>query len=249
MSLSHSPSIVMSDLVLYLDAANIKSYSGSGTTWNTLSSTPATITVQNLSSGTVSGTNSYITFSATSATDVVTYYQITGTSITSNTINLTLEACINIDNFFASAGQPTECRPISPRTFEGNSPIGFGIRNGIISAEINTTDVIAKINGWFTSATANTACTTGTWIYVSQVTDDSAKTLRTFVNGSLVSTITYTGTPRWSPGGEGFLIGRGFYGGTLNYSGKVAFVRFYNRTLTDAELLQNFNALRGRFDL
>lgn len=249
MSLSHSPSIVMSDLVLYLDAANIKSYSGSGATWNTLSSTPATITVQNLSSGTVSGTNSYITFSATSATDVVTYYQITGTSITSNTVNLTLEACVNIDNFFTSA-ERTLSRPISPRTFEGFAPLGFDIRNGSIGAGINS--IGAEINttdGWFTSNTANTACTTGTWIYVSQVTDDSAKTLRTFVNGSLVNTITYTGTPRWSSGGAGFLIGRGFYGGTLNYSGKVAFVRFYNRTLTDAELLQNFNALRGRFGL
>ena len=242
MSLSHSPSIVMSDLVLYLDAANVKSYSGSGTAWNTLSSNSATITVQNLSSGTVSGTNSYINFSATGATSTATYYEITGTSITSNTINLTLEACVNIDNFFTTFDGNLEARPISPRTFEGFSPLSFGIRNGLIGAEINTTD------GWFTSNTANAACTTGTWIYLSQVTDNNAKTLRTFINGSLVNTITYTGTPRWGLA-AGFLIGRGFYGGTLNYSGKVSFVRFYNRTLTDSELLQNFNALRGRFGL
>ena len=37
MSLSHSPSIVLNSLVLALDAANIKSYPGSGTTWDDLS--------------------------------------------------------------------------------------------------------------------------------------------------------------------------------------------------------------------
>jgi hypothetical protein len=33
MGLGHSPSIVRDGLVLYLDAANPKSYPGSGTTW------------------------------------------------------------------------------------------------------------------------------------------------------------------------------------------------------------------------
>ena len=37
MALFHSPSIVTSGLVMYLDAANIKSYSGAGTSWTDLS--------------------------------------------------------------------------------------------------------------------------------------------------------------------------------------------------------------------
>ena len=37
MALSHSPRIVTNGLVLALDAANIKSYPGSGTTWTDLS--------------------------------------------------------------------------------------------------------------------------------------------------------------------------------------------------------------------
>ena len=37
MALSHSPSIVTNGLVLCLDAANSKSYPGSGTTWTDLS--------------------------------------------------------------------------------------------------------------------------------------------------------------------------------------------------------------------
>ena len=37
MGLAHSPRIVRDGLVLYLDAANIKSYPGSGTTWTDIS--------------------------------------------------------------------------------------------------------------------------------------------------------------------------------------------------------------------
>ena len=37
MSLSHSPIIIRDGLVLYLDAENAKSYSGTGTTWSDLS--------------------------------------------------------------------------------------------------------------------------------------------------------------------------------------------------------------------
>lgn len=37
MALAHSPSVVRSGLVLHLDAANTKSYPGSGTTWTDLS--------------------------------------------------------------------------------------------------------------------------------------------------------------------------------------------------------------------
>ena len=47
MGLSHSPSLVMNGLVLCLDAANIKSYPGSGTTWTDLSGGGNTGTLTN----------------------------------------------------------------------------------------------------------------------------------------------------------------------------------------------------------
>ena len=37
MALAHSPRIVRDSLILYVDAANSKSYPGSGTTWKDLS--------------------------------------------------------------------------------------------------------------------------------------------------------------------------------------------------------------------
>ena len=47
MGLAHSPSIVMNGLVLALDAANSKSYPGSGTTWTDLSGNSNTGTLTN----------------------------------------------------------------------------------------------------------------------------------------------------------------------------------------------------------
>jgi len=47
MGLNHSPRIVTSGLNLYFDAANRKSYSGSGTTWTNLSSNTNSLTLVN----------------------------------------------------------------------------------------------------------------------------------------------------------------------------------------------------------
>ena len=47
MGLAHSPSLVMNGLVLALDAANPKSYPGSGTTWTDLSGRGNTGTLTN----------------------------------------------------------------------------------------------------------------------------------------------------------------------------------------------------------
>jgi hypothetical protein len=47
MGLSHSPSIITQNLVLCLDAANSKSYPGSGTTWTDLSGNGNTGTLMN----------------------------------------------------------------------------------------------------------------------------------------------------------------------------------------------------------
>jgi hypothetical protein len=47
-----------------------------------------------------------------------------------------------------------------------------------------------------------------------------------------------------------FLIGTGQYTGAYTFTtGKIALSRFYNRALTAAEVLQNYNAQKGRFGL
>ena len=47
MALSHSPSIITDSLILCLDAANTKSYPGSGTVWTDLSGNGNNVTLTN----------------------------------------------------------------------------------------------------------------------------------------------------------------------------------------------------------
>ena len=71
MSTRYNPSIVRDSLLLYLDAANTKSYPGSGTTWYDLSgnnknptlTNGPTFNSDNLGSIVLDGTNDYVEFS------------------------------------------------------------------------------------------------------------------------------------------------------------------------------------------
>lgn len=69
--------------------------------------------------------------------------------------------------------------------------------------------------------------------------------VRLYRNGVLVNTLATAGTL----GGSGSNMFVGNYAGTYNTIGQIPVVKIYNRTLSDAEVLQNFNALRGRFGI
>lgn len=240
MGIAYNTAVVTRGLVMYLDASSIKSYASS-TTWTDISGNNVPATLQNSSAATVTGVQGpagYLNFAAVDATGTVGYYLINSAAISSLT-TLSIETCVYVDAFYISSGS-AQARPVSPRITETGSPIGFGIFNGGLTIEINAGGT------WFSSSYSNASITPGKWLHISQVTDDAGKILKTYFNGILVNTLAYTGAPA---SGGGILLGRGFYGGTLNYAGRIGFVRVYNTALTDQEIQQNFNALRGRYGL
>lgn len=82
--------------------------------------------------------------------------------------------------------------------------------------------------------------TSGTW-YQLLVVYDSTATSHFYVNGASVSSFTNTITK--SPASFG--VGAGS-GGEL-FGGKIAIINWYNRILSAAEVVNNFNARRSRF--
>ena len=44
-------------------------------------------------------------------------------------------------------------------------------------------------------------------------------------------------------------LGKGTYNGYDHFTGKVSNIQIYNRVLTTAEIQQNFNAMRERYNL
>jgi hypothetical protein len=61
-------------------------------------------------------------------------------------------------------------------------------------------------------------------------------------NGTLIGTTTFTGSGSTKP----LRIGRT---GTTYFSGSIGPVAIYSRSLSSSEILQNYNALKGRFQI
>ena len=82
----------------------------------------------------------------------------------------------------------------------------------------------------------------GTWGHVVGVLDTTA--IRIYLNGVEIGTAT-TRTINPNPNNSPLYIS----GPTYSLNGKIAISRIYNRALTATEVLQNYNAQKGRFGL
>jgi len=116
--------------------------------------------------------------------------------------------------------------------------------------EVNSgTDVVMYVfnsEGQVGAFTSGGIFSFGSWMCVAGTYDNSAQQIKTYINGVLRATrsntpaITYSvNNRRISPTSYG--------GGPVN--NKIALVRQYSRSLSDTEVLQNFNAQKGRFGL
>jgi hypothetical protein len=241
MALSHGPPIVTNGLVLALDAADRNSYPGSGTTWTDLSGNGNTGTLTN--GPTYSSSNGgSIAFDG-----VDDYVQIN----TNSSLQISTEVTIT------SIVKPGVIGNNKVRLIDTNIPSGISVSGSMISLKVGTTSPYQDIS-WFISdgssyyeVRRSTSIITSTSIpYVITVrwrkSDGSASI---FVNGietSYASSVTFTGTPGTLTNSMmiGFLPGYGLYGNQTIYT-----THLYNRYLSNAEISQNFNALRGRFNI
>jgi hypothetical protein len=79
----------------------------------------------------------------------------------------------------------------------------------------------------------------------------SGKTCKFYYNGVYSSTGTTTGIEQGSNSTTNLIIGsiRNANSPSWNFAGRISLITMYNRVLTDAEILQNFNVLRGRYGI
>jgi hypothetical protein len=93
--------------------------------------------------------------------------------------------------------------------------------------------------------------TTGSWNQIVMKYTNETGTLSGYVNGVLGNTESNLG--KQYPGNYYITIAddevTNFGGGGLNYTGKISNVKYYDRALSDAEVLQNYNALKTRYIL
>ena len=237
MATNYNPKIITDGILLALDAGNIKSYPGSGTTWTDLS---------RINNASFVGA-AYSSFGGGSIEfDGIDDYVDLGekTYIGSGEIetgepngNYTLEAWINVRT---SQGTGT-----SADSIVGNrSSSGVGMQVGI-SGNFPRINYGARSTSNFYSSTFSY----NTWTHVvwSRIGGTS---VRTYLNGKFdTSTSANNLEVQSGQAYTGMRIGNSSSRINGFYDGYISIVRIYKIGLTDEQVLQNFNATRRRYGI
>jgi len=226
MSAIGGPNIVEDGLVLALDAANVKSYPGSGTNWTDLSG--------NGNNGTLTNGPTFDSANLGSISfDGVDDYIDMGDKF--NTLTGTISFWIKLTNSISVPSSQNQ-RPwgkngnFESRWGGGNTTSNASLINDIGAS--NSTQTVQ--NEWLNTV----------WYNIATTYDESTNTSKIYVQGVLNA----TGTAGNVTGLTGnFNIGRSSTGGYID--GKISNFLIYDRVLLSTEVLQNYNATKGRFGL
>jgi hypothetical protein len=227
MGFYHSPKIVTDGLILALDAANTKSYPGSGTTWTDLSG---------------NGNNGSLVNGPTFNSDNLGSIEFDGVS---DYVDTGLALIYNFPFSFSfwinttDTGDPFGSRSTS---FTGSPLLIFRISSNDFEYRIRGS------NGQNKQVFANKKINDGKWYYI--VCTTSINSCNIFINSELRNT-TSNNQLDINQSDVSFMIGARNNNGNSNAHTNilVSNFSFYNRALTSEEIQQNFNATKGRYGL
>jgi hypothetical protein len=225
MAFSFGNTIITDGLTLYLDALNPSSYPGSGTTWYDLSSQKNNGTL--VASPTYNGNS----FTFNGSTQRVGSFPIQIADTGSKTIS-------------------TFVNPVDTTTSMGicGTYVGAGGGWGMLLNYSGDGEII-YFHAAGTTAGVNKVITAGNqWYHLAVSYNKSTTTVTFYKNGQQVgSPNTSVTTLTLNPDNGG--IGSDSGTGGRVFSGKISNIQIYNRALSATEILQNYNALKGRFGL
>lgn len=234
MSTQYSPRSITSGLVASVDAANPKSYPGSGTIWTDLSGNgnhgqlingPLTYNTQNNGSLSFDGIDDYADLGSGSSLVLTNAMTIQlWTNLSANAA----ETILVTRSIVSGSVNPTDWRFMT-KVYANGIGLNWGWRptpNGSDRTEF-TGSMNLALSTWHNLA----------------VTFNGTK-LRLYYSGSLDAeydeAVDLTNV-------YPIRFGQGIGGAKVYLNGKLAMVSIYNRVLSPDEILQNFNATRGRF--
>ena len=228
----YGPRVVTNGLVLCLDAANPKSYPGSGSTWYDLSGLKNYFT---LSGG-------YSLVDGTMDFDGVNGYVYS----TTNYVN---DGIIGTGNIAYSMEAWAMIRSNPGDTTSGYSIIGNAASTGIglqfMRPSANQVNFGYRTNSNFYSVGG---IVLNNWYHIvgTKIANGNS---HIYINGQLDTTYTTTTFMDIDATSAQMQIGYAATRITGRYDGQIAIVKLYNTTLTASDVLQNFNAQRGRFGI
>lgn len=232
MAFQYSPKITTESLGVYLDVANRYSYSGSGADWYDLAKTGAS---GSLTAGFAYDSASRSFYAATATSSTAAWIAITPTISFADLSPYSLEFVVKL-------------RPDAATTY--HSLCGNGQTNPWVGIYGNT----ASWNMFFRESTSGTYSNSATvtnynlaskWATVC-ITLDIYRTVRFYLNGSLLSTATtFSNVLNISRLAGGYSSGVNSH----PFQGYFSTCRIYRKTLTDVEVLRNYLALSSRFGI
>jgi hypothetical protein len=231
LTLRGSSAIITAGLALYLDAGNVTSYPGTGTTWTDLIGSRA---FNFIGSPTYSSANGgYINFNPNNGD-----YAQCNTSLSTLT-TWTTEVWHYYD--YGTTGQApailTEIYPGSGASLNyslgENSANGTGLGIGFFDGNTTT---------WH--STPGYALPLGHWYHIVGTYDGT--TLKLYINGTVVESIAASGTLASSNSGIRLMCR---WDNPDLWGGRLGVVRIYNGDITQSGVTNNFNTERSRFGI
>ena len=235
-----APNIVKDGLVFYQDAANLRSYPGNGTSWNTLVGDKnctlyggPTYQTNNGGGLVFDGGDDYA--------QTTSFPEIDG--LNTYTFNLWIKyggTDTSAQSLFCKPKQSSWAEDIDFRWYPSSTKLLY---------TINT-------NTKFTSDNINLSTTTFTnlCLVVNSAESSNADKIKVYLNGNTIPNDTgLPPTAATSGGNQPLIIGGGRQGNSgsviREFDGKINLVSVYDKSLTASEVKQNYNALKGRFGL
>jgi hypothetical protein len=243
MAYNFSPKIVTDGLMLYLDAANTRSYPGTGTVWSDLSRSGNNGTLTNFNSPSPqtifnSANGGSIIFDGTN--DYVNLPEITPTLFT-------------LSCWFRATGVPSTNDFFGGNLIISNPQLfGGNVQYSLAYSWLNQTIGFAvQQNGGGAFTPTNSVLRNTIYNAVGVFTGTRNQI---YINGSFVVETVNTTTPIYpSTGDRSARIGAwnspGFPGFTRFFNGNIYQASIYNRALSATEIRQNYNATKTRFGL
>jgi hypothetical protein len=229
-----STSVVKDGLILYLDAANIRSYPGSGSSWLDLTKSKRNGSLVSTSYSSSNGGN--ISFNGSTS-----YVSMPFVILASNSFTIDMwclpTSTHEIDPESTSAG----FRGTTGQKYVFNPVNGAGNASAGISLGTNGCSVYEHGNSYMPAVLVHSGSFT---TFTHFVVTYTSLVPRLYVNGVLVRTgITGLKSVVYLYLSD---VGRGDYG---YYAGGVSSMRLYDRSLSASEILQNYNATKSKFGL
>jgi hypothetical protein len=216
------PNIITDGLVLALDAANTKSYPGSGTTWRDLSGNDNSgslingPTFNNANGGSIvfDGVNDFVTGSGV---------QLSGSAFS---LGCWVRPVVSpVNKVYLAIGTIQVKSQALHLRFVSDTIFKFGLYADDLDVTLNSV--------------------TGKWNYI-LVTLNNNILQSVYQNGSFVGSRTATS---FYIGDNQYAVGAWAFFSTQYINAEISSIQVYNRALSPQEVLQNYNAQKSRFGL